>query len=320
MGGGASTSDERRTISAGVVALALIVATAAPAASLYKYRGPGGEWIYADRPPADETAVEIRELASRDDDPEVIVSQRLDEGSLHLEASNGYHAPVELVFGIDAMSNAMPLPPDQPLRFVLPALGAIDLFALAPSEAGLEPTIRYRYTWIAGDPLSEHRPEQPYRVPFAVAASFPVSQAFPDAITHNTPDSRYAVDISMPVGTNVYAARGGVVFEVASTHFRGSTDPADAPEANLVRILHEDGTYAVYAHLNWNTIRVRPGDVVDRGEYIADSGDTGFTSGPHLHFAVLHNRGMAIESLPVVFEGANGSEVVPRTGMKLTAY
>ena len=305
-----------------VAILALLAGSGAAQDALYKYRGPDGEWIFADRPPADDTEVEVRELARGEPRPEVVVTHHpLEDGGLELVARNGYYAPVELVLGIDEIENALPLPPDQPLRFVLPARSEnVALFPLAPSSAGVQARIRYRYMWITGDPLTEHRPERPYRVPFAVAAAYPVSQAFPQTITHTTPDSRHAVDISMPVGTDVHAARGGVVFEVASTHFRGGVDPAVAPEANQVRILHDDGTFAVYAHLNWNTIRVKPGDVVQRGQYIADSGNTGFTSGPHLHFAVLRNRGMGIESLPVVFEGPSGTEVVPETGVELTAW
>lgn len=275
--------------------------------------------MFSDRPPEGDEAVETRELAGTER-PEVLVSHAMRDGKLQLTGSNGYYAPVELVLGIDAMANAVPPGPGQPLRFVVPARGEVDLFALEPAGEGMQPEIRYRYTWITGDPMSEHRPEQPYRVPFAVATAFPVSQAFPDAITHTTPDSRFAVDITVPIGTGIYAARGGTVFEVTSTNFEGGIDPANAAAANLVQILHEDGTYAVYAHLNWNSIRVRPGDVVRRGEYIADSGNTGFSSGPHLHFAVLRNRGMGSESLPVVFEGANGTEVTPATGTELVAY
>jgi murein DD-endopeptidase MepM/ murein hydrolase activator NlpD len=148
-----------------------------------------------------------------------------------------------------------------------------------------------------------------------------VSQAFPYATTHLTADAYYAMDVVMPVGTNIYAARAGIVFEVASTNFRGGIDPQrDGASANLVRILHDDGTYGVYAHLNWNTIRVRPGDVVSRGEYIADSGNTGFSTGPHLHFAVLRNAGMRPESVPFTIEGPNRSAVVPQMGTALTAY
>jgi murein DD-endopeptidase MepM/ murein hydrolase activator NlpD len=76
----------------------------------------------------------------------------------------------------------------------------------------------------------------------------------------------------------------------------------------------------VYAHLNWNTIRVKPGDTVSRGQYIADSGNTGFSSGPHLHFVVLRNTGMQTISVPVQFLGNNSSAVTPSSGSYLTAY
>jgi len=148
-----------------------------------------------------------------------------------------------------------------------------------------------------------------------------VTQAYPVAATHRTLDSKFAVDVAMPVGTDIFAARGGVVFDVTSSNFRSGLDiQRDGPSANIVRVLHDDGTYAIYAHLNWNSIRVRPGDEVETGEYIADSGNTGFSSGPHLHFAVQRNTGMKIESLPVVFKGQNSGGVVPATGDVLTAY
>jgi len=160
-----------------------------------------------------------------------------------------------------------------------------------------------------------------YRVPFALARDFQITQAYPAAQTHNTMDSVYAVDLSMPIGTDIFAARGGTVIDVTGTNFRGGLDrERDAPAANVVRILHDDGTYAVYAHLNWNSIRVRAGEKVERGEYIADSGNTGYSSGPHLHFAVIRNAGMQSVSVPVRFEGANSSTVVPATGNSLTAY
>jgi murein DD-endopeptidase MepM/ murein hydrolase activator NlpD len=91
-------------------------------------------------------------------------------------------------------------------------------------------------------------------------------------------------------------------------------------QANVVEILHSDGTIAVYAHLHWDSIRVRIGDHVVRGQYIADSGKTGFASGPHLHFAVIRNAGGQSVSIPVQFAGIGGTPVTPATGMQLTAY
>jgi murein DD-endopeptidase MepM/ murein hydrolase activator NlpD len=158
-------------------------------------------------------------------------------------------------------------------------------------------------------------------VPFAISTNYRVTQAFPEVITHQAPDSFHAVDIAMPIGTNVFAARAGIVFDVASENYAGGTDREEHGQlANVVQILHDDGTFAIYAHLNWNSIRVRPGQRVARGQYIADSGNTGFSSGPHLHFAVLRNRGLELESVPVRFEGADSDGVVPATGAILTAY
>jgi murein DD-endopeptidase MepM/ murein hydrolase activator NlpD len=129
------------------------------------------------------------------------------------------------------------------------------------------------------------------------------------------------VDFAMPIGTDVFAARAGIVFDVAAGSFTGGTDRSrDLRHANVVRILHDDGTYAVYAHLNWNSIRVRVGDYVERGEYIADSGNTGYSSGPHLHFVVVRNSGMSVDSVPVQFAGADQSPIAAGTGRVLTAY
>jgi murein DD-endopeptidase MepM/ murein hydrolase activator NlpD len=158
-------------------------------------------------------------------------------------------------------------------------------------------------------------------VPIAISNNYRVTQAFPNIATHATRDSYFAVDFGLPIGTDIFAARGGIVFDVASKNFQGGLDLIrDAPLANIIKILHDDGTYALYAHLNWNSIRVKPGDSVQRGEYIADSGNTGFSSGPHLHFAVLKNSGTWLESVPIEFMGANSEAVVPVTGKSLTAY
>jgi len=87
-----------------------------------------------------------------------------------------------------------------------------------------------------------------------------------------------------------------------------------------VQVLHDDGTSAVYAHLQLDSVRVRPGQRVERGEYIASSGNTGFSTGPHLHFVVLRNAGLRSESVPVRFAGPGGASVTARSGQALVAY
>jgi murein DD-endopeptidase MepM/ murein hydrolase activator NlpD len=124
----------------------------------------------------------------------------------------------------------------------------------------------------------------------------------------------------MPVGSAVHAAREGMVIDVSFRNFRTGTSPELRSEANYVQVLHDDGTSAVYAHLQMDTVRVRPGQRVARGEYIANSGNTGYSTGPHLHFVVLRNAGLRSESVPVAFAGPGGASVPPRSGRQLTAY
>ena len=305
------------------IALALLLVVSAPAAaqSMYKYRGEDGEWIYADRPPDDGSPTEVSELEAASREGTLSISYAFEAGTVVLTASNGFYAPVEVKLEIQSIRGIQYPHPDESLSWVIPARSDVEVLSLPLLESGAEPFFQYQYRYLAGDPASRHAPPGPYRAPFAIATEHPVSQAFPEVATHTTPDSYYAVDVAMPIGTDIFAARGGVVFDVASTNFTGGLDPErDGPNANVVRIMHDDGTYAIYAHLNTNSIRVKPGDVVRRGEYIADSGNTGFSSGPHLHFAVVRNAGMRIESVPVVFLGQNAVSVVPSTGRPLAAY
>lgn len=299
----------------------LVLTGTALGQALYKYQDENGDWIYTDRPPPEEQHAEVRELPTGSSPPTVSIATRFVDGELQFVANNEYHAPVEVVLALDELNNVENPAADQAMRWIVDPRSELELLALPAIGNGTEPSAKFRFISLLGDPRSRHNPERPYRAPFAVANDYSITQAFPMGVTHNTMDSRYAVDIAMPIGTDIHAARGGIVLEVASTNFRGGVDAGqDAAAANIVRILHDDGTHAVYAHLNWNSIRVQPGDEVERGEYIADSGNTGFSSGPHLHFAVLRNMGMRMESVPVSFEGPNAAEIQPVAGNTLTAY
>jgi len=300
---------------------ALAASSAAAAQALYKYQDENGNWIYTDRQPADDRTVEVRDLPTGSKPPAVSVFTQRVGRELQIVAQNDYYAHVEVALAIDELTNVEAPPPEHVMRWILDPRSDLKLLALPTLDEDLAPSVKLRYLALHGDPRSEHEPGRPYRAPFALAGDFSITQAYPLAVTHNTIDSRHAVDIAMPIGTDIHAARGGVVFEVASTNFRGGVDrQRDAASANIVRILHADGTHAVYAHLNWNSIRVQPGDEVERGQYIADSGNTGFSSGPHLHFAVLKNVGMRIVSVPVTFEGPSSDAVSPTAGATLTAY
>ena len=291
------------------------------AQTLYKYRGDDGEWIYADRPPPDGDDVEARFLKRQGGRGSLAVTHSVNGSGVQFVATNRFHAPVEVRLVFEMIAGFDYPHPDDDLRWVVPARSDLVLLDLPMLGSVGAPSIRYRYVYVPGDPGAQPDGRVTYRLPYAIGTSHSVSQAYPAARTHQTRDSWYAVDFAMPVGTDVLAARGGIVFDVAATNFRGGPDEERyANLANLIRILHDDGTYAVYAHLKRNSIRVSPGDRVAAGEYIADSGNTGFSSGPHLHFSLQRNTGMRVESLPVRFRAADGSSAQPKTGERLTAY
>ena len=308
------------TVFFGIVCLIAFDSVVA-AQALYKYRGEDGEWIYADRPPVDGAVDEIRSLTPRLASSGVAVRHEIVGRSLRFSVRNDYYAPVEFILDFEAIRGLERPHPEARLHWVLPPQSDTSLLELGMLADGTAPHAEYRYSYAAGDPAAEHRPEEPYRVPFAVAADFPITQAYPHVTTHNTPDSKYAIDFAMPIGTDIFAARAGVVFDVVNGHYGGGTDlQRDLPRANVVRILHDDGTFAIYGHLSWRSIRVRRGQRVQRGEFIAESGNTGFSTGPHLHFAVVRNTGMAVESVPVQFLDVDFSAVNPAMGSVLTAY
>jgi len=85
------------------------------------------------------------------------------------------------------------------------------------------------------------------------------------------------VDIACPINSPVYASRDGVVL---FSGFNGGY-------GNLVIIKHSRDYFTLYGHLN--KIYVEKGQIVNAGQLIAKSGNTGRTTGPHLHFEIRKN-------------------------------
>jgi murein DD-endopeptidase MepM/ murein hydrolase activator NlpD len=295
-----------------------VCCSAALAQDVYRAVAPDGTPAYSDRPQSDSVAELSTGRAAPDSAAGVELFLRSQADGVALLVGNRYYGPAQIaVYASEAdyLAGALPL---NGLP-VLPARTETELWRL-PDAAEQAASQAYHLLHIPGDPRATHAPPRPYRLPYATASRHVVSQAYPERITHNDPSSEHAVDFEMPIGTGVYAAREGTVMEVAGDYYRSESDPSDGAPANLVRILHDDGTMAVYAHLSLHSIRVEPGRRVERGERLADSGDTGFSTGPHLHFVVQRNRGGAIVSVPVQFAAIDGSPVDVHSGEAPTAY
>lgn len=98
-------------------------------------------------------------------------------------------------------------------------------------------------------------------------------------------------DVGVPIGTTVRASRGGQVITAGWVGGYG----------NCVIIDHGDGVATRYGHLSEVTVSV--GQYVDQGEQIALSGNTGRSTGPHLHFEIRIN-GEAVDPLPYLYQTA----------------
>ena len=95
------------------------------------------------------------------------------------------------------------------------------------------------------------------------------------------------IDMAGPVGTPIYATGDGVVIQAGRASGYG----------NLIKIQHELGTETRYGHLS--RIRVKVGDKVSQGDLIGDMGNTGRSTGPHLHYEV-RMKGRAVDPMSFI--------------------
>lgn len=98
----------------------------------------------------------------------------------------------------------------------------------------------------------------------------------------------YGVDIGNVRGTPVKAAADGVVSKVVNSCKEGATN-CGGRYGNYIIIEHPNGTSTTYAHLN--SVNVSVGQDVSQGEKIGGLGNTGRSTGPHLHFEVTNANG-----------------------------
>jgi len=194
-----------------------------------------------------------------------------------------------------------------PATAVVPPHSALPLgrvYAADKAAGGFNFLFRYSHHFGVVDAV--HDSEAVYRLPYQEGQGYPVTQAYGGTLSsHNNRENLYAIDFAMPRGTPIVAARGGVVIDATLKHHEGGFDVRYLDKANTVAIVHDDGTVAEYAHLSPGTGFVQVGQRVAPGELIGHSGNTGYSSGPHLHFIVsrpaIAGGKVARESVPVVF-------------------
>lgn len=224
------------------------------------------------------------------------------DGSVTLVLRNLLHAPVTLLLEPGEGRGAS-LQMLSPLKITIGALKRLEI-AKVSSTNPLEPgEVDFSYTAVIGEPTAAHDDRVTYAWPFPLSAAARLSQG-PGGPTHRGPYARYAIDLAVAEGTPVLAARAGIVVFLESRYFESGMDIDKYLErANQVRVLHDDGSMGSYAHLYPDSIDLEPGQRVEVGEQIGLSGNTGYSSGPHLHFVVLVHRNMGMVSVPFRMRG-----------------
>lgn len=286
---------------------AFLFVPTASATKIYRWTGADGIAHYGDRPPDAKQQGHARDLKVIPvrAEPSAVARLRLEprNGQYLAWADNMLGGPIEVM--LDTGPGARLLgAPALPARATVAANGSALVSVLAASSQS-GGSVELRLTTVPGDPNARPR-DVDYLLPLR-QRSLLIEQGYGGSFSHTDPQNLYAVDFAADIGTPVLAARDGVVMQVESDFAKAGLNLEKfGGRANFVRILHDDGTMALYAHLQESGVLVRVGQRVHAGQQIGLSGNTGFTTGPHLHFVVQVNRGMQLESIPFRMSGPQG--------------
>lgn len=240
--------------------------------------------------PKEEKSVEVNSVQSND--------------TFHLNATN--KNPYSITLTIEVMGDNFKLNTRQPVTKIIEPNSTEHLLSVFADEKNKNFKFNTSYKWIMGNTRASHDDSYVYSLPFSKGKSYRVGQSYDGDFSHSG-NIRYSVDFMMPLKSQIRAARSGYVVQLKEDSNRGGTAEVYKDQSNFVVIEHDDGTFAEYAHLSENGVLVNLGQKVYEGQIIGLSGNTGYSSGPHLHFMVLKvNEDGTNESLPVRFKTESG--------------
>lgn len=245
----------------------------------------------------------------------MITAETASTGAIEFEAENLNPYRVTLTLDFENISNLKPSL-HLPLSIELAGYSKKKILALNRIDTAKSINYKSSYGWVRGSPFVKHNDAYVYGLPFAKGSTVRVSQGYNGDTSHKGL-SAYAIDFPLSIGTPIYAARDGIVVGVEVSNTFGGPSPYYRPYANYVVIEHDDGTMGNYYHLKQGGTAVRIGDKITKGQLIAYSGNTGYTTAPHLHFSVSKVDPVSMRrpmNLPVKIQTLEGIVTSPRCG------
>lgn len=197
-----------------------------------------------------------------------------------------------------------------PLTRVIEA-GLTDTLAKFIPEPGKSIKFGFNTTNVEGNILARHDDKHVYQLPYKRGISYKIDQGYNGKSTHQ---NKNALDFNMDEGTEICAVRDGLVVKTVDEFKKGCLDESCGKFNNFILILHEDGSYADYSHLQRKGALVSVGDRVVAGQVIGLSGKTGIASGPHLHLEIYTMGWDGQQSVPAKYM-VNGKATFPVEGM-----
>ncbi|MDD5159646.1 MAG: M23 family metallopeptidase [Sulfuricurvum sp.] len=240
-------------------------------------------------------------------------------GGYEFEVENLNPYTVTLSIDFESLSN-LKASNRLPLFIEVPGRSKKKVLELSRISAALGVDYRSSYGWVRGSAFAIHQDNYLYTLPFVKGANVYVSQGYHGDTSHKGL-SAYAVDFPVAVGTPIYAAREGIVVGAEGSNNLGGASPEYRQYANYVIIEHSDGTMGNYYHLKQGGTAVAIGQKVLKGDLIGYSGNTGYTSGPHLHFSVSKVDPISMRrpmNLPIKMQTAQGIVILPQKGDRYT--